>query len=145
MASMKRQRRVDHVGGASVEAPKVEGATMSIPSKKHKTRAAAKVKEEAVIKAENVSIDAGYDQMVAAQVAVATVASVVEDESYSCSRGSVWLDEQMSWGSIWSPLWDVELMGEAHYGLFSEHGHGVWDDDIWGLRTTSKEISIPNR
>ena len=141
MATIKRQRRADHGAAASVEAPKLEGATMSIPaSKKHKTRASAKVKEEAVvvIKAENiVSLDGGNEQMVAAQAAVA----VVEEEGrYSCSEGSVWWDEQMSWGSIWSPLWDVELMGEAHYGLFCDHG--VWDDDIWGLRTT---VPISNR
>ncbi|KAL6190313.1 hypothetical protein ACLB2K_036711 [Fragaria x ananassa] len=142
MASMKRQTRVDHGGGGvTLEAPKLEGATMSMPSKKPKTRAAAKVKEEAAIKAENLSLDDGNDQMVAAQVAVA---AVEEEEKYLCSHGSVyWLDEQMSWGSIWSPLWDVEFMGVAHYGLFSDHV--VWDDDIWGLRTTSKEIPVANR
>ncbi|XP_061994281.1 uncharacterized protein LOC133712193 [Rosa rugosa] len=136
---MKRQRRVDHGGGATAEAPKLDAATMSMPRKKPKIRAAAKVKEEAAIKVENVSLDGGNDQMVAAQVAMAAA----EEENYSCSDGSVWLDEQMSWGSVWSPLWDVEFMGEAHYGLFSDHV--VWDDDIWGLRTTSKEIPISNR
>ncbi|KAK9934743.1 hypothetical protein M0R45_021877 [Rubus argutus] len=105
----KRQRRADH-GGASapMEAPKLEGATMSMPSKKPKIKAVAKV--------------------------------APEEENYSCNVGSIWLDEQMSWGSIWSPFWDVEFMGEAHYELFSDHV--VWDDDIWGLRTTINDIPM---
>lgn len=125
---------MDH-GGASapMEAPKLEGATMSMPSKKPKIKAVAKVKQEAEIKAEDVTVDGGNDQLMAAQVAL-------EEENYSCNVGSIWLDEQMSWGSIWSPFWDVEFMGEAHYGLFSDHV--VWDDDIWGLRTTINEIPM---
>ncbi|EEF30751.1 hypothetical protein RCOM_0030010 [Ricinus communis] len=51
-------------------------------------------------------------------------------------RGAV--DEQMSWGSIWLPVWDVEYMGEACSEMFSDV---IWDYDIWNLRNINE---IPN-
>lgn len=46
------------------------------------------------------------------------------------------LDEQMSWSSLWLPVWDMDLMGDA-FG----YNDVVWDDDIWNLRT---QIPIPS-
>ncbi|KDP29410.1 hypothetical protein JCGZ_18331 [Jatropha curcas] len=51
-------------------------------------------------------------------------------------RGVV--DEQMSWGSIWLPFWDVEYMGEACSEMFSDV---VWDYDIWNLKSIQQ---VPN-
>lgn len=48
------------------------------------------------------------------------------------------VDEQMSWGSIWLPIWDVKYMGEACSEMFSDV---VWDDDVWNLTSINK---IPN-
>ncbi|OAY47294.1 uncharacterized protein LOC110618076 [Manihot esculenta] len=42
------------------------------------------------------------------------------------------VDEQMSWGSIWLPFWDVQYMGEACTEMFSDV---VWDYDLWNLRS----------
>ncbi|KAF7827815.1 uncharacterized protein G2W53_018979 [Senna tora] len=41
------------------------------------------------------------------------------------------VDEQMSWGSVWLPVWDLDIVGEAFDALYSDV---VWDDDIWDLR-----------
>lgn len=48
------------------------------------------------------------------------------------------VDEQMSWGSVWLPIWDMDFMGEAFDALYSDV---VWDDDIWNLRN---QIPIPS-
>lgn len=42
------------------------------------------------------------------------------------------VDEQMSWGSLWLPFWDVEFMCEANYSAF--FGDVAWEDDIWNVR-----------
>ncbi|CAB4269672.1 unnamed protein product [Prunus armeniaca] len=130
---MKRQRRVD-VGGATMDqGSRFEGTaaaktttTMTMASKK-----ARKTIDKAAGK-EDVRIDGGDHQLglVAAENLMAA-----EENYWGCLSGAV-VDEQMSWGSIWMPFWDVEFMGEAHYGLFSDV---IWDDDIWGLRTTKEE------
>ncbi|CAB4300062.1 unnamed protein product [Prunus armeniaca] len=132
---MKRQRRVD-VGGATMDqGSRFEGTavaktttTMTMASKK-----ARKTIDKAAGK-EDVRIDGGDHQLglVAAENLMAA-----EENYWGCLSGAV-VDEQMSWGSIWMPFWDVEFMGEAHYGLFSDV---IWDDDIWGLRTTKE---VPN-
>ncbi|XP_059315950.1 uncharacterized protein LOC132066749 [Lycium ferocissimum] len=45
-------------------------------------------------------------------------------------------DEQMSWGTCWSPVWDMEFMGEAYKNLYNDV---LWDDDIWDLKAI-KEV-----
>lgn len=44
-------------------------------------------------------------------------------------------DEQMSWGSVWSPFWDVDYVDKAYNVLFSDV---AWDDDIWNLKTITE-------
>lgn len=56
---------------------------------------------------------------------------VWEENYWPWMSGSMVVDEQMSWGSIWLPSWDVEFMGEACNALFSDV---FCDDDIWGIR-----------
>ncbi|XP_019240611.1 PREDICTED: uncharacterized protein LOC109220607 [Nicotiana attenuata] len=59
-----------------------------------------------------------------------------------CSWSSdniVEVDEQMSWGTCWSPVWDVEFMGEAYNNLYNDV---LWDDDIWNLQAI-KEVPSP--
>lgn len=48
------------------------------------------------------------------------------------------VDEQMSWGLLWHPGWDMELMGEAYNQLYSDV---VWEDDVWNLKSITE---IPN-
>ncbi|KAJ7943157.1 Mucin-3A like [Quillaja saponaria] len=48
---------------------------------------------------------------------------------------SNFVDEQMSWGSIWLPIWDMDLMGEAFAASFSDV---AWDDDIWNLKNAKQ-------
>ncbi|KAI6677043.1 hypothetical protein NL676_037839 [Syzygium grande] len=47
------------------------------------------------------------------------------------------VDEQaMSFGSVWSPFWDGEFMGdEAYNALF---GDVAWDGDLWNLKDLEK-------
>ncbi|KAL2324085.1 hypothetical protein Fmac_023143 [Flemingia macrophylla] len=48
------------------------------------------------------------------------------------------VDEQMSWGSTWSPGWDMDYLGgDAFTALYNDV---VWDDDIWNL---NNQIPIP--
>ncbi|MBA0607790.1 hypothetical protein Godav_020054, partial [Gossypium davidsonii] len=62
-----------------------------------------------------------------------------EGEVALCSMQStsVWweewayVDEQMSWASIWSPFWDVDFVDMAYGALFNDV---AWDDDIWDLK-----------
>ncbi|TYI98487.1 hypothetical protein E1A91_D01G217600v1 [Gossypium mustelinum] len=62
-----------------------------------------------------------------------------EGEVMLCSMQStsVWweewayVDEQMSWASIWSPFWDVDFVDIAYGALFNDV---AWDDDIWDLK-----------
>ncbi|KAF3646570.1 putative CLAVATA3/ESR (CLE)-related protein 27-like isoform X1 [Capsicum annuum] len=49
------------------------------------------------------------------------------------------LDEQMSWGTCWSPNWDMEFLGEAYINLYNDV---LWDDDIWDLKSI-KEVPSP--
>ncbi|KAJ8548304.1 hypothetical protein K7X08_030773 [Anisodus acutangulus] len=51
-----------------------------------------------------------------------------------CSWNMV--DEQMSWGTCWSPIWDMELLGEAYVNLYKDV---LWDDDVWDLKAI-KEV-----
>ncbi|GLU04742.1 hypothetical protein SLE2022_218740 [Rubroshorea leprosula] len=44
-------------------------------------------------------------------------------------------DEQMSWGCVWSPLWDMDFVDTVYDDLFSDV---VWDDDIWNLRSINE-------
>ncbi|OMO81297.1 hypothetical protein CCACVL1_12488 [Corchorus capsularis] len=49
-------------------------------------------------------------------------------------------DEQMSWGSLWSPFWDVDFVDKAYAAFFNDV---AWDDDIWNLKSIM-EIPTPN-
>ncbi|PQQ08111.1 uncharacterized protein Pyn_04431 [Prunus yedoensis var. nudiflora] len=131
---MKRQRRVD-VGGATMDqGSRFEGTTATTTTTMTMAMASKKAKKtiDKAAGKEDVRIDGGDHQLglVAAENLMAG-----EENYWGCLSGAV-VDEQMSWGSIWMPFWDVEFMGEAHYGLFSDV---IWDDDIWGLRTTREE------
>lgn len=42
-----------------------------------------------------------------------------------------WLDDPMSFGSIWLPFWDMDFMGDPFTALYNDV---VWDDDIWNLK-----------
>lgn len=52
-------------------------------------------------------------------------------EEYYCPWLGGAVDEQMSWGSLWLPFWDVEFMCEDYSAFF---GDVAWDDDIWNVR-----------
>ncbi|KAJ8570151.1 hypothetical protein K7X08_006728 [Anisodus acutangulus] len=52
-----------------------------------------------------------------------------------CSWNMV--DEQMSWGTCWSPIWDIEFMGEAYVNNL--YNDVLWDDDVWDLKAI-KEV-----
>ncbi|MCD7473139.1 hypothetical protein HAX54_014765 [Datura stramonium] len=49
------------------------------------------------------------------------------------------VDEQMSWGTCWSPVWDMEFLGEAYINLYNDV---LWDDDVWDLKAI-KEVPTP--
>ncbi|XP_010551267.1 PREDICTED: uncharacterized protein LOC104821934 [Tarenaya hassleriana] len=111
--TMKRQR-------------KKQGPTTSAASaaeKKIKTEAEAGMKTP-----ENSS---------AAAVAAAAAAVAEEEEmgllGLGLKGGDV--DEQMSWGTVWMPFWDVEFVGRNYGVLFNDV---LWDDDIWNLRTVTE-------
>ncbi|KAM1085349.1 hypothetical protein ACFX2B_011012 [Malus domestica] len=131
---MKRRRRSGGGGAGVDQAPSFEVTTtktVAAASKKGKKTVDKSVKEEA-------RIDGGDDQQLGLVAADQNL--MAGDENYWGNLGGgVAVDEQMSWGSVWLPLWDVEFMEESHYRLFSDV---IWDDDIWGLRTT-KEIPNP--
>ncbi|KAM0986871.1 hypothetical protein ACFX2I_011034 [Malus domestica] len=131
---MKRRRRSAGGGAGVDQAPSFEVTTtktVAAASKKGKKTIDKSVKEEA-------RIDGGDDQQLGLVAADQNL--MAGDENYWGNLGGgVAVDEQMSWGSVWLPLWDVEFMEESHYRLFSDV---IWDDDIWGLRTT-KEIPNP--
>lgn len=72
------------------------------------------------------------------EVAAAAAEVVVEWEEWGLWSSSV-VDEQMSWGTCWCPLWDMELMDEAYVNEL--YGDVVWDEDIWDLKAINH---IPN-
>ncbi|XAR52412.1 hypothetical protein NMG60_11020493 [Bertholletia excelsa] len=55
------------------------------------------------------------------------------DRDESLQRWSV-VEEQMSWGSLWCPSWDIEYLDE-------DYNDDVWDHDIWNLKSITK---VPN-
>ena len=57
------------------------------------------------------------------------VVMVMERDEWPCFFCAV--VEQLSWGTCWSPFWDINLMGEASHAFFSDV---AWDDDIWDLK-----------
>ncbi|KAJ4847931.1 hypothetical protein Tsubulata_031374 [Turnera subulata] len=123
---MKRQRSVD---GHNTRAAKAEGkgAKATAVGKKKEKKAVEKVVEEE------------RKNSVGGEISTAVMSQEnlvgLEDQWPSWSV----VDEQMSWGSIWLPIWDVEYMGEAsHSEMFSDV---AWDDDIWNLKGIN---TIPN-
>ncbi|GAB4828840.1 hypothetical protein Ancab_018500 [Ancistrocladus abbreviatus] len=51
-------------------------------------------------------------------------------------EGGIVVDEQMSWGAMWFPSWDVDFMGEdSYHALYMDV---IWDDDIWDLRSINQ-------
>ncbi|KAL5553169.1 hypothetical protein UlMin_040570 [Ulmus minor] len=115
---MKRQR-------------KEEKAQRLEESKKSKRGGLEKGKEEVV---EERRVEGGLSWAAVAAESVG-IGWDVQENWWPWLGGLV--DEQMSWGSIWLPFWDVEFMGEAYHSLFSDV---MWDDDIWGIRGI-KEVS----
>ncbi|GKV46556.1 hypothetical protein SLEP1_g53529 [Rubroshorea leprosula] len=108
---MKRQRNRE-IGGA-VQGPKAEGVSNK------KSKKAMESKEED-----------GKEEAAAA----VTVENVVRWEEWWPWLSGV-ADEQMSWGCVWSPFWDVNFVDCAYNDLFSDV---VWDDDIWNLKNINE-------
>ncbi|KAK6252661.1 hypothetical protein QUC31_014381 [Theobroma cacao] len=112
---MKRQgSNLD--GATTLQAGKNEG--------KKKSQRAVEAKEEDGKKNEG-------------EPAVFTLKNFLGWEEWPWLRGAA--DEQMSWGAVWSPLWDVDFVDKAYGSLFSDV---AWDDDIWNLKTVM-EIPKP--
>ncbi|XVE84846.1 hypothetical protein DITRI_Ditri17bG0045400 [Diplodiscus trichospermus] len=70
------------------------------------------------------------------EVVVFTLENLLEWEEWPWLSGVA--DEQMSWGLVWSPFWDVDFVDKAYGVLFNDV---AWDDDIWNLKTV---MEIPN-
>ena len=109
----------------------------SVAGRKGKTRAVGKGTEEVAMTA---AVAAEEEEAKAAAETVVAESGVLGwEENWWQWLSGVVLDEQMSWGSIWLPFWDVEFMGESSsYSLFSDAE--FWDDDIWGIRGSMNEI-----
>ncbi|GAB2242209.1 hypothetical protein Droror1_Dr00018984 [Drosera rotundifolia] len=58
-------------------------------------------------------------------------------------RGGVVVDEQMSWGTMWFPAWDLDFMGEDHQALCMDGEEVCWDFDIWDLRNVNQIPTAP--
>lgn len=124
---MKSQGNVNH--GSNTRPAKAEGKTTAIiTTAGMSTKAKKKGKSTAVQKVEEERENTGGEstQMVMENLQC-------WDDQWPWYRGIV--DEQMSWGSIWLPFWDVDYMGEAYREMFSDV---VWDDDIWNLKGIDK-------
>ncbi|KAB1221064.1 hypothetical protein CJ030_MR3G018951 [Morella rubra] len=125
---MKRQRKVE---GSTMKERKFEGATMSMTKKKAK-REVGKGKEEVGEVEEGRREDRDQTGLLVAE-------SVIGWEEHYCPWLGGAVDEQMSWGSFWLPVWDIEFISEAYSTFF---GDVVWDDDIWNMRSI-KEVPKP--
>ncbi|XP_010521009.1 PREDICTED: uncharacterized protein LOC104800008 [Tarenaya hassleriana] len=78
------------------------------------------------------------DAALSAAAAVAAAALAGEEEMelvVGLGLKGADVDEQMSWGAVWLPFWDVEFVGRNYGVLFDDV---VWDDDIWNLRTVTE-------
>ncbi|KAF8094040.1 hypothetical protein N665_0371s0022 [Sinapis alba] len=62
-----------------------------------------------------------------AAMAVAVASAAAEDDKLWCGG----LVEEMTWSTVWLPLWDVEFVGRNYSLLFNDV---AWDDDIWNLK-----------
>lgn len=78
------------------------------------------------------------DESRESSMAVALALAWEEEEAWLCRSSGVVVDEQMSWGLLWFPCWDMEFMGDAYNQLYSDV---VWEDDIWNLKSITQ---IPN-
>ncbi|CAK7326578.1 unnamed protein product [Dovyalis caffra] len=129
---MKRQINADH--GSNGRPIKAEGKTTTTTTKtRTSTVAKKKGKRTAVekVEEERKNITGGESS----EAVMENLQSWVDQ--WPWFRGST-VDEQMSWGSIWLPFWDLDYMGDACTEMFSDV---VWDDDIWNLKGIDK---IPN-
>ncbi|KAJ8774692.1 hypothetical protein K2173_017138 [Erythroxylum novogranatense] len=121
---MKRQRNLDSViGPTKAEAGKTTTTTKkAIPKRKIK-RVVEKAEERKSYCGESTS----------------PVEELVLDnwEELKWLASDI-VDEQMSWGSTWLPMWGVEYVGEAYGEMF---GDVAWDEDIWNLKSINQ---IPN-
>ncbi|XP_062110120.1 uncharacterized protein LOC133821952 [Humulus lupulus] len=135
---MKRQRNAVAVAVAvAVSGDPIKDSAAG--NKRRKIRASATVEKAAK---EDVAVTKEEEAEVVVAEAPA-VAVVVEESSGVLGWEENWwpwlsgvVDEQMSWGAVWLPFWDVdEFMGDeaspSSHSLFSDV---FWDDDIWGLR-----------
>ena len=124
----------------NINPPKFEGSTMDVAStvKMEKKKAKREV-DQKVRKIEEEEKEGGRDfGFVGSGVADNNLIGVNWEDDWRWLLGSV-VDEQMSWASVWSPVWDMDLMGDAFSSLYNDV---VWDDDIWNLK---KEIPIPSQ
>ncbi|KAM7276728.1 hypothetical protein ACFE04_018594 [Oxalis oulophora] len=132
---MKRQRSMD---GATIKA--------SSTTKKKNINNNIKVEEQEKEKHNDVVVNGGDDHQVTRNTTRGVVheleANISKNVHNNVSYLSGWekelpwlkgdVDEQMWWGSVWLPTWDVEYMSEASSNaLFSDD---VGDDDIWNLK-----------
>ncbi|XP_028768604.1 uncharacterized protein LOC114726198 [Neltuma alba] len=124
---MKRQRVVSVTG--------FEAAEMAATAKKKKpSKAHPGTDQKALLKNAEEEEDEKKKQVVGTEENVSGLANW--DENWPCWIAD-FVDEQMSWGSVWFPFWDTDFSGEAFGALY---GDVDWDDDIWDLK---KEIPNP--
>ena len=128
---MKRQRSVNNVANIS-NPPKFEGKSVETAARVTVGKKKAKISDADHKKEEENSVDMGL-------AGPTDNYSVMGWNWEEFSWPSPWLgDEQMCWGSVWLPVWDMDFIGDAFSFLYNDV---VWDDDIWNLR---KEIPIPS-
>ncbi|KAK4260848.1 hypothetical protein QN277_003912 [Acacia crassicarpa] len=131
---MKRQRLVSVSGFEAAEI----AATTAKKKKQPNQKAVAVLRKNTEEEEKELKKREGkkMEVMVAmgAQENVSGFANNWDDENWAWIGHFV--DEQMSWGSVWFPFWDIDFSGDA-FGAF--YGDVVWDDDIWNLKE-----EIPN-
>jgi len=118
---MKRQRNVE---GAATRTE--TASTMSMTKKKAKSEVEKRKEEVGKVEEEEERREGRYQSWF----------TVAENDQMGWEEYCPWtlggaVDEQMSWGSLWLPFWDVEFMCEAYSTFF---GDVAWDDDIWNVR-----------
>lgn len=124
---MKRQRSTttNTVPGVGTGTGRLQTTKGTTKKKAAKTRA-GQDKEEVV------KVGLGGNQMKSEDDFVAGGGGemVMGWDEWPCSWAAV--DEQMSWGTCWSPSWDMEFIdGETFHALYDDV---VWEDDIWDLK-----------
>lgn len=119
---MKRQRGNKKIGDNYGEMKKVK-------------RVVEKQSEEVKIEEEHRENNGGGDVVKEVEL-MGECDNWINEWLCSWSNDNVVVDEQMSWGTCWSPVWDMEFLGEAYINLYNDV---LWDDDVWDLKAI-KEV-----